>query len=36
MMKINDIRARRLTEKDLTRLFELSKIALLEKGIDNI
>ena len=36
IMQVNDIRARRLTERDLEKVFELAKIALLEKGIDNI
>jgi hypothetical protein len=36
IMEINDYRAKRLAEQDIFRLFELSKVALLEKGIDNI
>jgi len=31
-MQVNDIRARRLTERDLEKVFELAKIALLEKA----
>lgn len=35
-MQINDYTVRRLQERDIHKLFELAKIALLEKGIDNI
>jgi hypothetical protein len=36
IMEINDYRVKRLMEKDIFQVFELSKIALLEKGIDKI
>jgi hypothetical protein len=36
MMKINDITARRIGVKDIGQLFALSKISLLERGIENI
>ena len=35
-MEINDKTVKRLAEKDIFALFELGKVALLEKGIDNI
>lgn len=35
-MQINDYKVRRLQERDIHKLFEIAKIALLEKGIDNI
>ena len=35
-MEINDQTVKRLAEKGIFALFELGKVALLEKGIDNI
>lgn len=35
-MEVNDYRVRRLQERDINQLFSLAKVALLEKGIDNI
>ena len=35
-MIIDDIRARRIQAKDIQQLFDIAKISLLEKGIENI